>query len=111
MADGSSNRAGPSTLWKTLKGKDVKTNDGQDIGEIKEVSENYLLLEKGKVRKQKFWIPKYVVAKDIPVNLAKLNYFNFLIKVIKHIQKNGKWYGIDSFEAMSQTLATKLSSH
>ncbi len=60
MPADSSNKVGPSTLWKTLKGKDVKTSDGQDLGEIKEVSENYLLLEKGKVHKEKFWIPKYV---------------------------------------------------
>ncbi len=36
-----SNKAGPTTLWRTLKGKNVKTNDGKDLGEIKEVSENY----------------------------------------------------------------------
>jgi len=55
-----SNKAGPTTLWKTLKGKNVRTNDGKDLGEIKEVSENYLHVEKGTVRKEKFWIPKYV---------------------------------------------------
>ncbi|PWU79165.1 MAG: hypothetical protein DLM72_18740 [Candidatus Nitrosopolaris wilkensis] len=55
-----SNRAGPTTLWKTLKGKNVRTNDGKNLGEIKEVSENYLHVEKGTVRKEKFWIPKYV---------------------------------------------------
>ena len=47
-------------MWKTLKGKDVKTSDGQDLGEIKEVSENYLHVEKGTIHKEKFWIPKYV---------------------------------------------------
>ena len=55
-----SNKAGPTTLWKTLKGKKVRTNDGKDLGEIKEVSENYLHVEKGTVHKEKFWIPKYV---------------------------------------------------
>ncbi|MDP9287879.1 MAG: hypothetical protein M3P08_06730 [Thermoproteota archaeon] len=55
-----SNKAGPTTLWRTLKGKNVKTNDGKDLGEIKEVSENYLHVEKGTVRKEKFWVPKYV---------------------------------------------------
>ena len=55
-----SNKAGPTTLWRTLKGKNVRTNDGKDLGEIKEVSENYLHVEKGTVRKEKFWIPKYV---------------------------------------------------
>jgi sporulation protein YlmC with PRC-barrel domain len=43
-----------------LKGKKVKTNDGKDIGEIKQVSQNFLRLEKGTVKKDKFWIPKYV---------------------------------------------------
>ncbi len=37
-----SNKAGPTTLWKTLKGKNVRTNDGKDLGEIKEVSEKLL---------------------------------------------------------------------
>src|SRR5713101_456092 len=55
-----SNKAGPTTLWRTLKGKNVRTNDGKDLGEIKEVSENYLHVEQGTVRKEKFWIPKYV---------------------------------------------------
>jgi hypothetical protein len=35
-------------------GKNVRTNDGKDLGEIKEVSENYLHVEKGTVRKEKF---------------------------------------------------------
>jgi sporulation protein YlmC with PRC-barrel domain len=49
-----SNKAGPTTLWRTLKGKIVRTNDGKDLGEIKEVSENYLHVEKGTVHKEKF---------------------------------------------------------
>jgi hypothetical protein len=51
---------GPRILWDQLKGKKVRTNDGQEVGEIKEVSQNYLRLEKGMVNKDKFWIPKYV---------------------------------------------------
>jgi hypothetical protein len=54
------NRAGPTRTWKTIKGKKVKTSDGKDIGEIKKISENHLLLEQGRVHKQGFWIPKYV---------------------------------------------------
>ena len=54
------NRAGPTRIWKTIKGKKVKTSDGKDIGEIKNISENHLLLEQGKVHKHRFWIPKYV---------------------------------------------------
>jgi hypothetical protein len=51
---------GPSILWDQLKGKKVKTSDGQDLGEVKEISNNYILLEKGLVNKNKVWIPKYV---------------------------------------------------
>jgi hypothetical protein len=51
---------GPSILWEQLKGKKVKTSDGQDLGEVKKVSKSYILLEKGMVNKDKVWIPKYV---------------------------------------------------
>lgn len=56
----SDSKAGPTTLWKTLKGKNVKTNDGKDLGEIKEISDNYVHVQKGTIRKESFWIPKYV---------------------------------------------------
>ncbi len=55
------NKVGPTRIWTTLNGKNVRTNDGNDLGEIKKISENYLLLQKGKLRKHRFWIPKYVV--------------------------------------------------
>jgi hypothetical protein len=56
----SSSREGPTTLWSMLKGKKVKSNDGKEVGQIKEISHNFLRLEKGTVKKDKFWIPKYV---------------------------------------------------
>lgn len=51
---------GPKILWQELKGKKVKTNDGQDLGQIKEVVPNYIRLEKGVVNKDRYWVPKYV---------------------------------------------------
>jgi hypothetical protein len=51
---------GPTILWNMLKGKKVKTNDGKDVGDIKEISLNFLRLEKGTISKDKFWIPKYI---------------------------------------------------
>jgi hypothetical protein len=59
MASPSKNE-GPTILWNMLKGKKVKTNNGKDVGEIKEVSQNFLRVEKGTISKDKFWIPKYV---------------------------------------------------
>ena len=54
-----SSRMGPTILWSMLKGKKAMTNDGKDIGEIKDISDNYIRLEKGSIKKEKFWIPKY----------------------------------------------------
>ncbi len=56
-----SGSSGPSILWSQLKDKKVKTSEGKDIGEIKEISQNHLRLEKGTLSKDKFWIPKYIV--------------------------------------------------
>jgi hypothetical protein len=55
-----SNKAGPTTLWKALKGRDVKTNDGKDLGEIKDIADNYIHVQKGTIHKESFWIPKYI---------------------------------------------------
>lgn len=52
---------GPRILWEQLKGKKVKTNYGHDIGEIKEITQNYIRLEKEIVNKDKLWVPKYLV--------------------------------------------------
>jgi hypothetical protein len=38
--DNSGSRIGPTILWSMLKDKKVITNDGKDIGEIKDISEN-----------------------------------------------------------------------
>jgi len=57
-----SNKPGPTTLWKTLKNRDVKTNDGKDLGEFKDISDNYIRVEKGTIHKESFWIPKYIAA-------------------------------------------------
>jgi hypothetical protein len=51
---------GPRILWEQLKDKKVKTNDGHDIGEIKEITQNYIRIEKGMLNKDKSWIPKYL---------------------------------------------------
>ena len=50
---------GPTILWGLLKGKKAKTNDGKSLGKIDKVSQNYFRVEKGRVKKDKFWIPKY----------------------------------------------------
>jgi hypothetical protein len=51
---------GPTVLWSMLKGKEVMTNDGKNLGEIKEFSQNYVRVEKGTIKKERIWIPKHV---------------------------------------------------
>jgi hypothetical protein len=54
------NIEGPTVLWGELKGKKVKSNDGKDLGDIDKISQNYINLEKGTIKKEKFWVPKYL---------------------------------------------------
>ena len=54
------NVEGPTVLWGELKGRKVKSNDGKDLGDIDKISQNYIKLEKGTIKKEKFWIPKYL---------------------------------------------------
>ena len=54
------NIEGPTVLWGELKGKKVKSNDGKDLGDIDKISQNYIKLEKGTIKKEKFWVPKYL---------------------------------------------------
>jgi hypothetical protein len=59
--EASTAKRGPAIVWNELKGKEVKTSDSKTLGEVKEISANYIRIEKGTVRKQnKFWIPKFM---------------------------------------------------
>ena len=51
MSSSTSSGGGPSVLWNVLKGKKVKTNDGKELGEINEFSQNYVRVEKGTLKK------------------------------------------------------------
>jgi hypothetical protein len=46
--------------------KTVITKDKKELGKIKSVSEYYLQLEAGKIKKHNFWIPKYIFETDSP---------------------------------------------
>lgn len=52
------NIVGPTALWREIKNKKVKSNDGKYLGKIIEISENHLRIQKGGFRKIRFWIPK-----------------------------------------------------
>jgi hypothetical protein len=54
------NTEGPKVMWNALKNKKVKSSDGKDLGDVSQVSQYYIRLEKGMVSKDKYWIPKYI---------------------------------------------------
>lgn len=47
--------------WDKAKGKNAKSIDNKKMGEIKEVSQDYIQIKKGIVDKDYFFIPKYFV--------------------------------------------------
>ena len=47
--------------WDKLKGKNTKSIDNKEIGKIKEISQDYIQIEKGIVSKDHFFVPKYFV--------------------------------------------------
>ena len=51
---------GPTILWEKIKGKEVKTNEGENLGKIEKISENHFMIEEGFTKKKRFWIPKFL---------------------------------------------------
>jgi hypothetical protein len=86
---------GPTILWNQLKGKQVKTHDGKDIGEIKEISQHYLRLEKGTISKDKFWIPKYIAdaydGENVWVVANEDEVKENLQEILKHLKLQREW--------------------
>ena len=44
--------------WESLTDKEAKGLDGFDLGQVKHVTNDYVYTEKGKISKDKFYIPK-----------------------------------------------------
>ena len=44
--------------WNNIIKKEARGNDDEDLGEVQEVRGNYVLVQKGMINKEKFYIPK-----------------------------------------------------
>ena len=53
--------SGPTILWDEVKGKKVKSIDGENLGKIEKISQNHVMIEEGMFKKKRFWIPKFLV--------------------------------------------------
>jgi hypothetical protein len=47
--------------WDKVRGKSAKSIDKKDIGKVKELSDDYIQIQKGLVSKDNFFIPKFYV--------------------------------------------------
>ena len=44
--------------WNDVIKKEARGNDDEDFGEVQDVQDNYVLVQKGIINKEKFYIPK-----------------------------------------------------
>ena len=47
--------------WNNVLKKEARGNDDDDLGEVQEVGETYVLTQKGFANKKRFYLPKYLV--------------------------------------------------
>ena len=51
----------PSINWDEVIKKEARGKNDEDLGEVQEIGDAYVLTQKGMVSKEKFYIPKYLV--------------------------------------------------
>jgi hypothetical protein len=44
--------------WSDVVKKEARGSNDEDLGEVQEVGQNYVLVQKGMISKEKFYIPK-----------------------------------------------------
>src|ERR687885_2702260 len=47
--------------WNDVIKKEARGSDDEDLGEVQETGQDYVLVQKGKINKEKFYIPKNMV--------------------------------------------------
>jgi stress response protein YsnF len=47
--------------WNDIIKKEARGTDDSDFGEVQEIGQNYVLTQRGTVKKERFYIPKYLV--------------------------------------------------
>ena len=47
--------------WNEVIKKEARGKNDEDLGEVQEIGDAYILAQKGLISKEKFYIPKYLV--------------------------------------------------
>ena len=53
-----STTSGSSIDWNDVTKKEARGSNDEDLGEVQEVGQNYVLVQRGMVNKKKFYIPR-----------------------------------------------------
>jgi stress response protein YsnF len=51
----------PTINWDEVVKKEARGKNDEDLGEVQEIGDTYVLVQKGLISKEKFYIPKYLV--------------------------------------------------
>ena len=74
--------------WNDVVKKEARGNDDEDFGEVQDIQGNYVLVQKGIINKEKFYIPKDR-AESYDGTILKL-----FLKVLRYIKFRIKFRGI-----------------
>ena len=50
----------PTINWDEVIKKEARGKNEEDLGEVQEIGDTYVLVQKGLISKEKFYIPKYL---------------------------------------------------
>ena len=53
-----STTSGSGIDWNDVTKKEARGSNDEDLGEVQEVGQNYVLVQRGMVNKKKFYIPR-----------------------------------------------------
>jgi tetratricopeptide (TPR) repeat protein len=66
--------------WSDIKHKKIYSVDGKMMGKIEKISQKYIMIEEGRIKKKKFWLPKFLANVYIGGNVINMNYLCLHIK-------------------------------
>ena len=71
----------PNLNWSEVVKKEARGQNKEDLGEVQDVGQNYVLVQKGMINKEKFYIPKYLVEGYDGKVLWFLDHLRMIVKI------------------------------
>ena len=61
MSNSARDNETPNLNWSEVVKKEARGQNGEDLGEVQDVGDTYVLVQRGIINKDKFYLPKYLV--------------------------------------------------